>query len=168
LRVPPTSNCKSCSRQYPSPGKEYSPYPMLTRNAMLGWRPLPCRDCCRASGEITPQFQITWNPNCAIWTPGMRPQSADAGASETPGYHNHVIYRGLDHRHALVALGRTDQRRPRYHDRSCRDLAAEPACRRFIHVASTVRRIPRSLRHDCHACPVPCCSPVTGLVLARE
>src|SRR6202161_3571674 len=30
-------------------------------------------------GEITPQFRITWKWNCAIWTPGAKPKSANAG-----------------------------------------------------------------------------------------
>src|SRR6185437_2977799 len=30
-------------------------------------------------GEITPQFRITWKRNCAIWTPGNKAQSANAG-----------------------------------------------------------------------------------------
>jgi hypothetical protein len=38
------------SSNIPSPGEEYSPNPVSMWNAKREWQPLPCRDCCGASG----------------------------------------------------------------------------------------------------------------------
>jgi hypothetical protein len=38
------------------------------------------------------------------------PKAPTLGHRGTPGHHSHVSYHDIDHRHALAALGGTDQR----------------------------------------------------------